>query len=776
MNDGTTGLTPVGPAGGRASRLVMVAVLLLSASGLMFELTLTRIFSATIWYHFTFVAISVALFGWGLGGFLVYLFGLARYEKQVKPILIVFSLLLAVALPVFLYGVLQFQFTPERLNTYFLLSLMPFLAGGATLSLTFESHGKDSNRLYFADLVGAALGTLLVPIVIWLLGAETAVLATAILPATAAVLLALSLPGKTARGWVIGAGVFVVGAVGLTGWNLATDTLTVRDAPKKALYKLLAKHPGKAEIHSDRWNAYSRITSVTGFDDENYLARIFIDSDAETSILHWDGTPDDPPGASEWFRAFPYRLVDEPEVLVIGPGGGTDVVTAIASGSTSVTAVEMNKLIVDCVRDFGEQAGNIYDDHPKVNLVLSEGRNFVERADRRFDRIVLGWVDSWASVASGGLALTENYLYTQDALEAYYDHLSDRGALAIIRWPDDVRRLVANTVSFLLEREMSIEEIGRHILAVSLRKPGTEELSTVETVFMLTRWEMTEADVDALLAGHDEAFIWHAPFKPSQSPYAELFAGKMSFEEYTDSFDMKMATPVTDDHPFYFAIDKPAGIPSFPVRLLKLPVIAVIGFTVLLLVAAYLLHFRAPDGRAIVYFSGLGVGFIITEVALMQRLILLLGHPLYSLVVILFTLLLAGGVGSLFARRFAPHDIRKALGWILPLVVILVVVGALALPIVVRGALPLGFAARVLVVGVLVFPYGFLMGMPFPLGLRQSAQNPRGAPVSSLWGINGVASVVGSIGGVILALVAGFTWVFFAGAACYAVAWVARPR
>ncbi|MGB9624373.1 MAG: hypothetical protein ACPMAQ_05870, partial [Phycisphaerae bacterium] len=189
-----------GAAGTRAPVTLLAAVLLLSASGLMFELTLTRIFSATIWYHYTFVAISVALFGWGLGGFLVYVLRLARFESHVRAILVVLSLLLAVTLPLFLYGILQYPFTPERLNYYFVLSLLPFLAGGATLSLAFESHGREVNRLYFTDLIGAALGTLIVPFSVSLLGAETAILATAILPALAAVLLSLS-PGAGGRVW-----------------------------------------------------------------------------------------------------------------------------------------------------------------------------------------------------------------------------------------------------------------------------------------------------------------------------------------------------------------------------------------------------------------------------------------------------------------------------------------------------------------------------------------------------------------------------------------------
>src|SRR4030042_1957178 len=136
----------------RAPVTLLVAVSGLSASGLIFELTLTRIFSATIWYHYTFVAISVALFGWGLGGFLVYLFGLSRFENRSRSVLILLAIILSIALPLFPYGLLQFPFTPERLKFYFLLSVFPFLAGGAALSLAFETFGHDVHRLYFADL------------------------------------------------------------------------------------------------------------------------------------------------------------------------------------------------------------------------------------------------------------------------------------------------------------------------------------------------------------------------------------------------------------------------------------------------------------------------------------------------------------------------------------------------------------------------------------------------------------------------------------------------
>lgn len=754
----------------RASGRILAAVALLSGSGLMFELTLTRIFSATIWYHYAFVAISVALLGWGLGGLLVYMLRLSRWREQAQTILAAFSLVLSLTLPLFLYTILQFPFTPDRLNFYFAMGLLPFLAGGATLSLMFDAYGSDSNRLYFADLLGAAAGTIIVPMTIGWLGAETAVLATAILPAAAAVLLSLGAKSAAGRLWTPVACIAFVALLALAAYNHKSQYLTIRNAPEKALYKLKNEHP-ESYISSDRWNSYSRITCLQNFDNY-HLARLFIDSDAETSVLRWNGSTSQPANAKEWFRAFPFRLKENPHVMVIGPGGGTDVVMALAAGSPKVTAVEMNPLIIDCVNMLGAEAGNLYS-HKQVELVMSEGRNFVERTDKKFDMIVLGFVDSWASVAGGGLSLTENYLYTRNALEAYYNCLAEGGTLVIIRWPMDVPRLIANSVDFLSERGMPIEEIGKHVLAASVKKVEGDE--PVETVFMLTKSPMSKETVDRLLAGHTNAHVEWAPFRPSDEPYASLFAGKMDFAKYTDYFPT-LATPVHDDRPFYFATEKPNGIPSFMVYLFKLPLFAVIGFTILLLLATKGLGFQAPGPRTVAYFGALGVGFIVCEVALMQRLILLLGHPIYSLVVILFTLLLAGGLGSLYARRFSPQQIRGALAWILPLVVVMIVVAAFLLPLVVHKAMPLSREARIAIAALITFPFGFFMGMPFPLGLRRHSQDPAGAPASVLWGINGVASVVGSVGGVALAVLGGFTSMFLLAAACYAVALLVRPK
>src|SRR5437899_10902218 len=215
------------------------------------------------------------------------------------------------------------------------------------------------------------------------------------------------------------------------------------------------------------WNAYSRIDAVEGFPPPN-LARLYIDSDAWTNAQQWDGNVESIRNMRDWYRALPFRLVSSPETLVIGPGGGSDVLVALGSGSRKVTAVELNPLMLRFVRHYGERAGNIYH-RSDVQVNESAGRSFIRRTDRKFDVIFLGFVDTWASVASGGLSLSENYLYTTQAFDAYYDHLTEDGVLAIMRWRTDIPRLVSNAVSVL-----GPQEAAKRTVALLERRDSAE--------------------------------------------------------------------------------------------------------------------------------------------------------------------------------------------------------------------------------------------------------------------------------------------------------------
>ncbi len=721
-----------------------LGIFLVTLSGLTFEIGLTRIFSATIWYHFAFVAISVALLGWGLGGFALHVlkkrmaFSLERAA--------VLTLLYALAIPFCLWMIVRLPFHPDRLAFYFLASLLPFLLAGMALSMVFDLRRAQAGELYFADLLGASGGALLVTFLLSWLGGENAILAVAIAPLVAATCFARRLLPASAAGLVL---VFLAVSA-----NERTGLFKIKSAPAKGMYRHMAATPD-AKVALTGWNAYSRIDAVTGFPPP-YLARLYIDSDAWTNILRWDGRVESITHWASWYRALPFKVAPrDAQTLIIGPGGGSDVLVALAAGSQKVTAVEMNPLMLRFVRHFGAEAGNLYD-HPKVEAILSEGRTFIRRTDRRFDVILLGFVDSWAAVASGGLSLSENHLYTTEAFEAYYDHLTPDGVLVILRWDVDIPRLVSNAVALL-----GAEQAGKRT-AVFLEKTTRGE--PPQMIFMLRKRPFTEEDT-AQMEGWELARPVIVPGRHVEEPYASLFSGTKTLAQYVAEAPARV-DPVFDDRPFFFARQKPWGLPASMSRAFGM-ILAPLGVLCVAFVAL-----GKPDGQpagpfaaSIVYFSCLGLGFIAVELSLLQHLTLLLGHPIFTLSILLFTLLAAGGLGSARSSRFRIVSVCRAIAG-------LGLVYAVALPRVVPVLLPLPLAARIAIAIALVAPLGFAMGMPFPRGLAKTDQGPLPAP-PFYWGLNGIFSVVGSLATMVAAVIFGFTVAMVAGCGCYLLASVA---
>ncbi|MGH7890205.1 MAG: hypothetical protein ACRENF_06610, partial [Thermodesulfobacteriota bacterium] len=322
------------------------------------------------------------------------------------------------------------------------------------------------------------------------------------------------------------------------------------------------------------WNSYSRIDGVEGFEPPR-IARIYIDSDAWTNVVGWDGKVESiSEEAKDWFRYIPFHLEKEPSSLIIGPGGGVDVVLSLVAGSKKVTAVELNPLIVDFVRSYGDRAGNIYN-NGNVNLILDEGRNFISRSKDKFDIISLSFVDSWASVSSGGLALSENYLYTTEAFHQYFEHLTDSGVLVFIRWQVDIPRLVSNSVAMMKAHGIALQEAGNHIAVLLEDFPKKDEPS--QMIFMLKKAPFTKEEGLKIKNLSLENNPIHIPHMESSSPYKELFSGKISPSEFYSFFNEKVE-PVRDDSPFYFANEKPYGVPGYLMKLLFIPIIATLLF------------------------------------------------------------------------------------------------------------------------------------------------------------------------------------------------------
>ncbi len=763
------------------SRLpVFLGVFLTSTSILMMELVLTRIFSVKLYYHYAFMVVSLALFGGGASGIYVYLFaGFFRREKLEKH-LTLFAAAYALTIPAVLWLIvtlkLQFSFDPLQAVRVFLLYLLPaipFFLGGICISLAMTHLAQDVGRLYAFDLAGAAAGCLLVIPVLHLIGGPDAMLAAGILAAGAA----LCFARRARRGSLLRR--VPLAALLLLGFLLALDLY-------RPFYKIRdVKGRDEWGVLFTKWNSFSRIT-VVQVDGDRKNTWIIMDGDAGTLLPDFDGD------LSRWrylqrkISALAYHLKSDARTLVIGPGGGIDILTALTFGNRPVTGVEINPIIVEDVMRgaFREFTGGLYL-RPDVRIEIDEGRSFIRRISEPYDIIQATLVDTWAATAAGAFALTENNLYTVEAFKDYFARLAPDGILTITRWnlepPQQDLRLVAITRAAM--EEMGLPDSGRAIMVVRDR-PKSE---AVECNFLFKKSGFTEAEVDRIegLSRENGFDILYTPRTRPDNPFTRLITAKDP-DAFFRSYPF-IVTPTRDNSPFFFhtvrtsrlweSLFLPWESKKTNVGLLILYlVLAFSAFLVLLfiLVPLFFRERRALGGGrgrlgALGYFIFLGLGYVLVEMALVQKFILFLGPPVYALSVVLFSMLLFSGLGSRFSIRLAAERRPRAVAFLCALIALLVAVYVRVLPVFLYGGVSWSLPAKAVMTVLLLLPLTFVMGMPLPLGISRLR---RTAPdiIPWAWGLNGAASVLGSILTIVIAVNLGFDEALWAAALAYACA------
>lgn len=764
-----------------------VGVFLLSAANLMLELVLTRIFSVIMWYHFAFMSISLALLGASIAGILIYLrprwFRPERMGKQLTIFVILFALTAVLALVVQLRVHVTSEFSIRQilpLSLIYIPTLLPFFFGGLAISLALTHLTRTVSKLYFLDLVGAGLGCLIVIPVLDSVSGPTAVLVVAALAALSA--LAFSFQ----ESWVyrgVAIGVLVLALVGV-GINARSDVLRVEFAKGR---------PEDVKLF-EKWNHFSRI-AVFGNPEEPFLW-MNIDALAGTPIPRLQGNPNRIEYGHQNAMAIGYEIAylayhlrPGGRALIIGPGGGLDVLAALAFGQREVTAVEINPVIIDAVDNhFADYTSSLYT-LPGVRTVIDEGRSYVVGSKERYDVIQASMTDTWAATGAGAFSLSESYLYTEEAFADYYHHLTDNGILTITRWyfeslPAEMFRLVDLARSAL--QEAGISNPGQYIIVAAHDRP--EGFG----VLLLKRTPFTTSEIATLqaLAPDLGMNLLYAPGIQGNKEFYDLITTDDP-QAYYAAYPLNIAPP-TDDKPFFFHLLRARDFLNAESELLNqgamnmnlAAVSVLINLLILISILAMLFIFGplfvarrrdlaqgSSQVTLLIYFACLGLGFMAIEISLMQRFILFLGHPIYSLTVILFSLLFFAGLGSLTTNAIQTSSSRRA-AWIVLALTILLTPYVLALPTVLHGALDWPKTAKVILSIGLLAPLGYLMGMPFPLGMKQAdADAPRMVPW--LWGVNGTLSVLASVLSIFLALNLGFTFVTLVGQAAYAVAFVA---
>jgi hypothetical protein len=780
-------------------RTILAGIGVVSAALLMTELSLTRIFSVTMYYHFAFLAISIALFGLSASGVLVYVLRARLASIPTDRLLAVGALVHAVATLVALGFLVRIRvglnYSPRNLVlmlAIYLLAALPFLTGGTVISAAFARMTSRINLLYAADLLGAAAGCLALIPLLNQLGAPGVVLVAAALSLSGAVCFA-------SRQWRarIAACALVVFAVPMAAQFAGTQPFDIRDTKG---------HEGDRVLFS-KWNSFSRIAVYDRAHGDWSLSPTFkgergesrfmdIDSAASTPILKGTGRLSDAAYLRYELTALAYQLVERPRgftALVIGPGGGRDLLSALVFGATRVDGVEINPIIVrDVMLDrFREYSGNLYGD-PRVSIHVDDGRSFIRRSANRYDVIQASLVDTWAATAAGAYTLTENSLYTAEAFGEYLDHLTDDGVLTITRWVFDGLRLVSLAQEACAARGL---DPARHLAIVRHDRVAT---------FLLKRQPFTGEDVERLTT-HAQAMGFEVLYAPgvetghSVPDPPEMVQSRTTAADYArfiragnprrfiEAYPLDIR-PTTDDRPFFFHTTRLAD--QFDVAfgrsmlfgngLSALLTLFGISATlvVLFVVGPLLLGGEKPGAgwaRWLAYFGALGAGFMLLEVALLQRFVLLLGHPVYSLTVTLFSLLLGTGLGSFLSRVVDETRVRRVTMLALIAIVLLTLVTRFAVPWLVDAAIPWPLGLRIAAAVVILVPVGVLLGMALPGGMRLlAARRPEIAPWG--WGMNGAFSVVGATLAVFIAMNWGFSITFLAAAAVYTIAALVFPK
>ena len=798
------------------SARLRVALSLVSAAALAYEILLTRLFSIAQWHHFAYMMISVALLGYGSAGTCVTLL----QERLVRRLEAAFALcaalfgvsaalcfLLAQEVP---FNALEFLWDPKQplwLLIIYLLLFLPFFFAAICVCLMFTRYAEQAGRIYSFDILGAAAGCLGVILGLFILpplGVLGCVSATALAAA------ALASMGR--EGWrsIAVAGCLLAAALVL--WALHGPLGHPRMSPYKELSQSLevmgarvaaetSSPLGLVTVVENRQVPFRHAPgmSLNAPGEPPEQLALFTDGEGMSAIVRFDGARQPLAYLDYMTSALPYHLVVQPRVLVLGAGSGVDVLQALQGGAAAIDAVEVNPQVVKLVEErFASFSGRPYA-QTNVTLHITEARGFVTASTRSYDVIQLALLDAFGASSAGLYALSESYLYTVEALQTMLQRLAPGGYLSITRWvtlpPRDTLKLVGMAVA-ALERN-GISNPGGSLMLIRSWKTAT---------LLIKNGVVTQQDVDRMrMFCRERSFDlgWYPGMQAQEAdrynhldqPYfydgaaALLGPGRA---EFIDRYKFNIA-PAFDDRPYFFRffewrtlpellrLKGQGGLPllewGYPLLAATLMQALMVSLVLVLLPLRMLSRGStqtSPRGlRATVaaYFATIGVAFMFVEIAFIQKFVLLLHHPLYAVAVALFAFLLSAGLGSRWSERLSATTVQRHRTGTLPVLAIVVttLVYAAVLPRLLPVAAALSDPARISLAVALIFPLGFAMGMPFPLAMR-NVWALEHTLVPWAWAVNACASVVSAVLATLLAIHIGFTLVLVLAAALYVLA------
>jgi len=761
-----------------------MGLLTISAATLLLEITMTRIFSVIFFNHFAFLIISTALFGFALSGVFLSIFPLVHKYGMNKSLVFLslgfgvstlLTLKVVVSLPVKFGAVSRELSQLFHLPVYYLALGVPFFFSGMVIALLLSNLPKQVNRLYFYDLVGAGIGCFIIVLLIPIFSGSGSAIFAALMGFVSA--LFFSLPNG--RRLMALCGLFLaLGAIAL----LSRDRYFEIQIPEgKRSFKF---HVQAGKIEFTEWSAVSRVDVADTFP----YKVIWINGGANTAfMIPFHGEV----GQLQPDRGAPavYRLKENADILIVGPAGGEEVLSALSYNPRSIVGVELDPIITRIVQnEYKSFIGGIYN-LPNVALINDEGRSYISRSKDKFDIIQQINNASPIAIASGALNLSETYLITVEAFHKYLDHLKEDGYLYIRRW-GAVRLAVVASQAL---RERGVKNPEDHMVVIS-------EGSPLKEGFYLKKSPITSEELEIFHKYSKRVPTYKLLFSPEMKSNHNLYYNLISQEDGWKAYwnSGLNLSPATDDKPFFnhfkrFASFKlPENLPKElrsmlralhadqygldpDMVLLVILVEAAVLSTVFILLPLYVFSrsgLRTRNkSKFLIYFFSLGLGFILIEIDLIQKFTLFIGYPAHSVTAVLFSILVSAGIGSYLSSRFVTN-LPKSLTLIVLGINALVGLQLIFTPLLFDIFLGQPLILRILISMALITPLGVLLGMPFPLGIGLVN---RVAPklIPWVWGINGYATVIGSVLCVILALLLGFKAVLILACVIYLLGLVA---
>ncbi|AFN76068.1 spermine synthase [Melioribacter roseus P3M-2] len=758
---------------------IYLILLTLSLAIISFEIISTRISSVIFVSNYAFLILSLAILGIGLGSIYAHYRVKAIESDEIIIVLKKYIVALSVSLIIFILSIVLFKITNPYV--YFSLQTIPFFTAGILYSQIYKVFSFDGFRLYASDLSGAAIGAVASIPILNNLGAVNGVLFVSLLLLTI-VIYSFSIGLRRSVRLLIYSLMFLsMGFLLVKGDDELIGEIPIGYYPEKDFYYVYPDAKEISEIEESRWSINGR-SDLVKYKNQDMVKQLFIDGSAGSQMYRFGGDVKNPGSMLgrlliQHSTSIPFLLLNENEknrMLVIGPGGGKEILVGLIEGVKEIYGVEVNSDFVRIVKEQKEFNGGIYTDFSNVKILIDEGRNYIKRANKYFDLIVMASPSTEQLQNIDNIASNENYLLTVEAIKDYLNRLTQNGRLIFTvhnRW--ELIRLLVTAIYAFDESGINNRDALNHFIVIGQDYAPT--LVIKKTAFSQNDISNIKNTLRKIPKSLPQVtylpFSWNELDKSPENLFlSTVYENIDSIEELIkkDKYDI---SPVRDDSPFFYKVNR--GVPD---DLLKLFIaIVIIGLLVVAIPAFNVKRIKKEkiDRKELFFtlllFVCIGAGFMIMEIALFQKLILYLGIPTVSLSVLLSSLLIGMGMGSFYSKKIIKVKFYGRLRIITLFIVIYGIILFTTYPLILDGVVELNLAFRAFIIFMLLLPLAFMLGVPFPAGINLLKEHKLEKYIPWLYGVNGLMSVAGSVLAVIFSMTLGFTFSFFVGLFFYSV-------